>query len=120
MSALRGMDRFCVVAGGIAGAAGVVLSAAAAHVGGSNISTAANFLLLHAPVLLIVGLAARGGMMRLGGCAIVLGLVLFCGDLVLRHYTGTRMFPLAAPAGGILLIGGWLVVGIGGLAGKSA
>lgn len=115
MTTVRGADRFFTLAGGVAGACGVVLAAAAAHMGGGNISTAANFLLLHAPVLLIVGLAGRSGTMRLGAAAITLGLILFCGDLILRHYTGTRMFPLAAPAGGILLIGGWLVVAIGGL-----
>ncbi|RUZ84373.1 hypothetical protein EN942_17540, partial [Mesorhizobium sp. M7A.F.Ca.CA.001.14.1.1] len=41
-------SRILVLAGGFCGAAGVALSAAAAHLGGAFVGTAASFLLMHA------------------------------------------------------------------------
>jgi uncharacterized membrane protein YgdD (TMEM256/DUF423 family) len=37
----------------------------------------------------------------------------FACDLVSRHYTGGRLFPFAAPAGGMLMMLGWLLVAAG-------
>ncbi|TIN31627.1 MAG: DUF423 domain-containing protein, partial [Mesorhizobium sp.] len=51
-----GGSRILVLAGGLVGAAGVALSAAAAHRGGAFTGTAASFLLMHAPVFLAIGL----------------------------------------------------------------
>ena len=103
-------DRFLVLAGGLCGVAGVALSATAAHAGGGNTGTAASFLLMHAPVFLAIGLIGGGRVPRVGSWALLLGLVLFSGDLLMRHYAGVRLFPMAAPAGGLLMIAGWLVV----------
>ena len=99
-----------IFAGGLFGAAGVALSAAAAHAGGGNVATAASFLLAHAPALLALGLLARGRAMAAGGVILLVGVVLFAADLLMRHYVGTRLFPMAAPAGGTAMIAGWLVV----------
>jgi uncharacterized membrane protein YgdD (TMEM256/DUF423 family) len=101
--------------GGLCGAAGVGLSAAAAHHGGAFIGTAANFLLFHAAALLAIGLAAHSRWLRIGGYVLVVGLVLFCGDLLARDLLGNRLFPFAAPAGGTLLIAGWLAVAVSAL-----
>ena len=38
----------------------------------------------------------------------VLGSALFSGDIALRAFTGHRLFALAAPTGGIILIVAWL------------
>ncbi len=107
------MYRFMAIAGALFGAAGVALSAAAAHAGGGNVQTAATMLLAHAPVLLAVGLhvPARPA---LGWAAALLlgGVVLFTGDLLARHYYGGRLFTFAAPAGGIGMIAGWLAIAI--------
>ncbi|MEQ1952202.1 DUF423 domain-containing protein [Mesorhizobium yinganensis] len=102
-------DRILIFIAGLAGAAGVALSAAAAHAGGPNLQTAATFLLVHAPALLVTSLLA-GRTARLGGFVLTAGLVLFCGDLLARDFLGDRLFPYAAPAGGLLLIGGWLAI----------
>ena len=102
-------DRILILVAGLAGAAGVALSAAAAHRGGQNLQTAATFLLVHAPALLGMALLA-GRTARLGGLVLTAGLVLFCGDLLARDFLGGRLFPYSAPAGGLLLIGGWLAV----------
>lgn len=112
--------RILVVLASLSGLLGVGLSAAAAHVTGSNLMTAAQFLLFHAPALLaLVALIAVGAVSpvlgQIAGYVLVLGLVLFCGDLSRRAFSGVALFPRAAPAGGIFLMIGWLLVGISAL-----
>ena len=109
-------QKLFILAGGLSGAAGVALSAVAAHAGGGNVGTAASFLLAHAPAFLAIGLIGGNRVLKGGGAVLLIGLVLFCGDLLARHYAGARLFPMAAPAGGMLLIAGWLVVAASGLA----
>ncbi|HWK64963.1 MAG TPA: DUF423 domain-containing protein [Rhizobiaceae bacterium] len=103
-------DRILILAGGLAGAAGVGLSAAAAHAGGGNVGTAASFLLMHAPVLVASGHLKANAVLRTGSLVVLVGLLLFCGDLLLRAYAGTRLFPMAAPIGGTAMILGWLMI----------
>lgn len=106
--------RILTVAGGLCGAAGVALSAASAHAGGGNTGTAASFLLMHAGAFLAVGLARSSRPMRIAASVVLVGLVLFAGDLLMRDFAGTRLFPMAAPAGGTLMIVGWIAVAITG------
>ncbi|MBL8581693.1 MAG: DUF423 domain-containing protein [Rhizobiaceae bacterium] len=108
-------DRIFAVLGGLFGAAGVALSAMAAHRGGAFIGTAATFLLAHAPVLLAIGLVAAGRPMRLATALLGLGVVLFCGDLLAREFLGGRLFPFAAPIGGSAMILGWLGIALAAL-----
>ena len=103
-------NRFLILAAGLTGAAGVGLSAAAAHAGGAFMGTAANFLLMHAPAFLAIGLLGANRLLRIAGLTLLVGVVLFSGDLLARNFLGTRLFPLAAPTGGTLLIFGWLAV----------
>lgn len=98
------------------GAAGVALSAAAAH-SDSSLGTAGNILLFHAPAVMAAAIAAHLALLwrpagLAGGAALVLGALLFSGDIALRAYTGDRLFPFAAPSGGMLLILGWLVLAV--------
>lgn len=114
-------DRLLIVFAGLAGLLGVALSAAATHMtGGGSLQTAAQFLLFHAPVLLgLVALMASGGvhakLARLAGYVLVIGLVLFCGDLARRALAGLALAPMAAPTGGILLMIGWVLAGASGV-----
>ena len=114
------MQRLFILLGGFAGAGGVALSAVAAHAGGDYVATASSFMLAHAPALLAIGLLGRGRVLATGGAILVLGLLLFCGDLLMRHYAGDRLFPMAAPAGGTLMIAGWLVVALGAFTTREA
>ncbi|WP_296747265.1 DUF423 domain-containing protein [Mesorhizobium sp.] len=111
----NGGSHILVLAGGIVGAAGVALSAAAAHRGGAFTGTAANFLLMHAPVFLAIGLAAGNRCLRIASVVLLAGLLLFCGDLLARDFLGSRLFPMSAPIGGTLLIGGWLAIAVSAL-----
>lgn len=106
-----GIDRrILTLAGGLCGAVGVALSAVAAHRGGAFIGTAASFLLMHAPVFLLAGLIGGNRLLRVGSLALLAGLVVFSGDLLARDFLETRLFPMAAPVGGTLLIVGWLTI----------
>ena len=115
---MRLPDRILLALGALAGLLGVVASAAAAHrATADSLKTAAQFLLFHAPA--IIGLVALGAtdtthrlVTRLAAAGLVLGLALFSGDLALRALQGTSLFPLAAPMGGILLMGGWLLAAV--------
>lgn len=101
-------NRLLISSAGACGALGVVVSAVAAHGASPNAATAANFLLAHAPVLLAIGLLPYNNVMRWSAALLVLGLVLFVGDLSSRDFLDDRLFAMAAPAGGFLLILGWL------------
>ena len=112
--------RILIVLAALSGLLGVGLSAAAAHVTGGQLATAAQFLLFHAPALLaLVALTAAGllhpALAQAAGYLLVLGLTLFCGDLSRRAFSGIPLFPRAAPTGGILLMLGWVLIGISSL-----
>ncbi len=109
------MNRILVFAAGLCGAAGIALSAAASHRGGAFTGTAAGFLMWHAPVFLAVGLIGAGRVLRAACLMLVAGLALFAGDLLARDFLGIRLFPFAAPAGGTLLIAGWLAIALSAL-----
>jgi uncharacterized membrane protein YgdD (TMEM256/DUF423 family) len=104
------------------GAAGVALSAAAAHISSAaNLDTASRFLMIHAAAALGLGalLAAKPPLSRwLTGVsfALIAGVALFSGDLVARTFAGDRLFPYAAPIGGSLTIASWLALSVWALA----
>jgi uncharacterized membrane protein YgdD (TMEM256/DUF423 family) len=105
-----------VAAAGLTGAGGMILAAAAAHgVPDPRLQTAAHFLMVHAAATLAVcGLALavpQRGIWFLAAAGLFLsGSLLFGGDLSARALAGTRLFPMAAPLGGTLLIFGWALV----------
>jgi uncharacterized membrane protein YgdD (TMEM256/DUF423 family) len=101
------------------GAGGVALAAAATHAGGDEIGrTAAYFLVLHAAALLGVTAcagaftanAAFARALILVGAGLALGAIIFSADLATRAFSGARLFPMAAPIGGSLMILGWLAL----------
>jgi uncharacterized membrane protein YgdD (TMEM256/DUF423 family) len=103
------------------GASGVALWAYAAHsTASASLVTAAQFLLLHASS--VIGITAcrkqfliHNRAASIAAAMLILGAVLFSGDLAARGIIGHGLFPTAAPAGGILLIGGWLLAAISAL-----
>lgn len=107
--------RWAAVAAGLIGAAGVGLAAAASHAGGEALlRPASTICLAHAPAL--VALALAGDRIRLAGLValgMLVGTLLFAGDLVTRHFLGSGLFPMVAPTGGMTLIASWLVLAIG-------
>ena len=115
---MRMPERAFAALGALAGAGGVALAAMAAHMtGGGNRETASGCLMLHAPArLALAGLVSGGfahrGIGRAAGLALVIGLVLFCGDLAMRAIWGIAPWRFAAPTGGMLLILGWAALAV--------
>jgi uncharacterized membrane protein YgdD (TMEM256/DUF423 family) len=113
-----GLFRLLVVLAGAMGAAGVALAAASAHQpDATRLASASSMLLFHASAVLAAVLLVERRVihMRLGFAAafdFVIAAALFAGDLTLRQYAGHSLFPMAAPAGGTLLILGWLMLAV--------
>lgn len=103
-------NRFLIFAAGICGALGVTLAAISAHGGSPNMATAANFLFVHATALLVIGLTAFNAVVRWAAAVLFAGLLLFVGDLASRDFLDDRLFAMAAPTGGMLMILGWIGV----------
>jgi uncharacterized membrane protein YgdD (TMEM256/DUF423 family) len=100
------------------GAGGVVLAAAAAHgTPASGLDGAAYLLLFHAVAVLATASLTRQELLwrPLGLAAMacfVAGGALFAGDVSMRAFVGQRLFPMAAPTGGTLLIVSWIALAV--------
>ena len=111
-----------LVLASLMGAAGVVLAAAAAHAApGAGLDSAAYLLLFHAVAVLgAAGLAQQGLLWPPAALAAMAGFViggaLFAGDAAMRAFAGHRLFPMAAPTGGTILIVAWLVLALASIA----
>ncbi len=104
---------------GLIGAAGVAAAAASAHGGDARLWNAiALVALTHAAAFVGFSLmAARGGRLsRIAGLLIGAGATVFVLDLALRAHSGIRLFPMAAPTGGVMMIAGWLGVALAAFA----
>jgi uncharacterized membrane protein YgdD (TMEM256/DUF423 family) len=112
-----------VILAGLMGASGVILAAASAHaVPNAGLDSAGHMLSLHAAAVLGGAAALASGILwrPLGTVALfglVLGAALFAGDLALRAFAGHRLFPMAAPTGGAIMIASWLVLAAAGIIG---
>jgi uncharacterized membrane protein YgdD (TMEM256/DUF423 family) len=95
------------------GAAGVAAAAGAAHGGGALLAPAAVLLSVHAAAILALGAIvghAPAGLAAMAGIAA--GTLIFAGDMAMRTWYGTALFPVAAPIGGSAAIVAWLVAAI--------
>jgi uncharacterized membrane protein YgdD (TMEM256/DUF423 family) len=105
-----------ILLAGLMGAGGVVLAAAGAHAApNAGVDGAAYMLLFHAAALLGgAALVQQGLLWRSLALAALIGWVagaaLFSGDIAMRAFAGHRLFPFAAPAGGMILIAAWLTL----------
>ena len=120
------MTQILIALAGLMGAAGIVLTAAGAHgKPGAGLDSAGYLLLIHAVAVIAGAVAARNGIILrpLGTivlCGFVLGAGLFAADVAARAYLGSRLFPMAAPTGGVILIVSWLVLIAAALAASRA
>lgn len=120
---MRRTDLDLVIAG-LLGAGGVTDAALAMHVtGGGPLGSAAEIMMVHAAA--IVGLVAlrRGDRFApniVGKIALAMGLAaaVFGADVTLVTFTGSRLFPYAAPIGGSVLIATWLALALLVVAGR--
>jgi uncharacterized membrane protein YgdD (TMEM256/DUF423 family) len=110
------MDQILIALAGVMGAAGIMLTAAGAHSRpGVGLDSAGYLLVLHALAVIAGVMAVRQGLLlRPLGLAVIWGFVvgagLFAADVTMRVYLGTRLFPMAAPTGGMIMILAWIVL----------
>ena len=104
-----------VLVAGLMGAAGLAMLAAAAHAGGGDLArTGGTVLLVHAAAVLATAAPAGGtgtgsrGILA-GATVLALGSGLFGADLAFAAFLDAHPVPLAAPLGGLFMIGGWLL-----------
>ncbi|MBL8571791.1 MAG: DUF423 domain-containing protein [Phreatobacter sp.] len=115
--------RLLLFAAGLIGAAGIGLAAMATHAyAGTSLPVAATMLSLHAPAIIAVAAARKASLIhdlcgRVAAWGLVSGVVMFSGDIAMRTFSGMPLFPMAAPAGGTLLIAAWILVAVAGLIG---
>jgi uncharacterized membrane protein YgdD (TMEM256/DUF423 family) len=113
------MERVWIVLGSLAGGTAVALSALRAHalpqrLDGPALAMIDSALTMqgwHALALLAAALIARraGVMAHLAGACFAAGIILFCGAVYASAFAGLR-FGSVAPAGGTLLMLGWLLL----------
>ena len=107
---------------GLMGAGGIVLAAAGAHAApGAGLDSAAYMLLFHAAAILGGAALMQQGVLARPWLVVVLaawvvGAALFSGDIALRAFAGHRLFPFAAPTGGVILIAAWLALALAAVA----
>src|SRR6478672_11190353 len=112
----QSMTLTMIVLAGLMGASGVILAAAAAHANSGVALDSAGYLLLFHAVAVLSGVVIleQGLLLRplmLGILAgWVLGSTLFAGDIALRAFVGHRLFAMAAPTGGTVLILAWVAL----------
>jgi uncharacterized membrane protein YgdD (TMEM256/DUF423 family) len=105
----------------LSGAAGVMESAAAAHlISDPLLKTSADFLVVNAAAVIAIGALAVAGTQRsswllVAATTLLAGSLLFGGELSAHVFLG-RPMPLVAPIGGALTILGWLIAAIAAFA----
>jgi uncharacterized membrane protein YgdD (TMEM256/DUF423 family) len=108
-----------LVIAAIFGAAGVALWAWATHAGQPSGAIAAQMLLIHAGAVIALTSARAAGLLpgwaAMFVSALIVGVMLFSGDLAMRALVGQRLFPMASPLGGVLMIAAWLGLGAAAL-----
>jgi uncharacterized membrane protein YgdD (TMEM256/DUF423 family) len=108
------MPRFLMIVAGLMGAAGVILAALAAHKA-QGLEPAALMLLVHAPAIIAAGAAAHARLLNrtlahVAAMGLALGAIVFSADIALLTLAGDRLFPMAAPIGGFVMIAAWLTL----------
>lgn len=117
------MDRLFFVLGAASGALSVAAGAFGAHALKVRLApellaifdTAARYQALHALALLAAAWACTrwpGRAAGVAGWCFVLGTVLFSGSLYALALSGVRALGAITPAGGVLLIAGWLALAL--------
>ena len=110
--------RIVVAIAALLGLSSVMMGAVADHVTGDAdpaVATALRYHQLYAVVVLVLGCMPVHFNARLAAPFFILGTVFFCGGIYAAHLLGWGAFVYGAPAGGFLLMAGWLALAIAAL-----
>ena len=108
------------ISAGVLGMTAVMLAALATHgiqdpAVSAILERSANYQLLHS-LALIVATQLSGRMATLSKMAFFSGIILFCGTIDLKYLTPVAELSRFAPLGGVLLMVGWLTLGLSSMA----
>lgn len=106
---MRYYNRCFLFVAGLFGALGVAAYAAAAHIGGYY-TAIAPILFGNGVALLFLAYNFDKTIFKIAGLLLVIGVLLFAGDVFFKQITLHHLFPFAAPAGGVILIIAWLLM----------
>jgi uncharacterized membrane protein YgdD (TMEM256/DUF423 family) len=120
-------SRWWIMLGGLLAALAVIASSYGAHgldraeIGqrrADDFDLAAQYQMIHAIGLVLIGLIGRGDVCRwcvqISGAGFLLGFILFCGGLFLFALWENRTLAPLIPVGGISFIVGWIALAIAG------
>ena len=96
--------------GALLAGASVALAAFAAHADAPGLASAAWLGLIHGAACAALAPAAGNRQARVALAMLLAGAALFAGSLAAKHVLGLSSAP--APAGGLLMISGWVVLSL--------
>ena len=104
---------------GLLGLSAVAIGAVAAHVitdskAVASLEKAAIYQLIHVVVLLFIA-QSQVRLARACRWLFLTGVILFCGSIEMKYLLDMQEATLVAPVGGVLLMLGWIVLGISGI-----
>lgn len=107
---------FWAAACGVLGASAVAIGAIASHVMSqplaiASVEKASSYQLWHVLAILVT-LCMRGATLAWARLLFLAGILLFCGSIYAKYFMGIQAAVVVAPAGGIALMAGWLMVGL--------
>ena len=102
--------RFVPALGALLAGASVALSAYAAHAGAPGLASAAWLGLVHGAACAALAPGVAGRLSRIALAMLLAGAWLFAGSLAAKHFLGTSS--AAAPAGGMMMIAGWVLYAV--------
>lgn len=117
------MGQIFIVTSSLLGFLGVALGAFGAHALKQRLSpemldifeTGARYHLIHAAVLLGIGILARqmdGTSLKVSGFAMIFGIIVFSGSLYALAISGVRIFGAITPIGGLGFLVGWAALAL--------
>jgi len=109
---------FWAVACGLLGASAVAIGAIASHVmtnpaAIASVEKASSYQLWHV-LAILVSLLLRGPTVTYARLFFLVGIILFCGSIYAKYFAGLQAAVVVAPAGGIAMMTGWLLLGLTG------
>jgi len=113
MTPRNDVPRWIAAPGALLAALSVALAAYAAHAAVPGLQSAAWLGLVHGAAAAALAAMASGRLRRAAVATFLAGAWLFAGSLVAAHFLGLRA--VAAPAGGMLMIAGWLLFALASL-----
>jgi uncharacterized membrane protein YgdD (TMEM256/DUF423 family) len=78
------------------------------------IEKAAIYQLIHA-LILIMSTLLTGAMVQWSRVFFLIGILLFCGSIELKYLLNLQNATIVAPAGGLCLMLGWVLIGVASL-----